>query len=293
VPTQISLEDSYIHMDTLDQVRKELLSLSLSLVKRMHIDLTESPEHAEGRRWLAIPQTLRLTTRPRPPVGPDGRRPRTFQRISRSGPMPTFVLSRSESDEAVAARLATEALMPMFKKLHPEKSGWNLSLINVAATNMQETAIGDGGSTGRDIGTMFRQQKRVLKQWQIEDKDVPPDGPPDEPEAHPVASAIETTLSASVNDASNTNDPVPDSTPTRPSSPRSDAERGIFPLPKTGSEDFIAPTQSTFAGEDDEASWQSDESLSEAMGETCPICDASMPAFAFEAHLRYHEMDTD
>jgi DNA polymerase iota len=28
----------------------------------------------------------------------------------------------------------------MFRKLHPEKTGWNLSLLNVAVTNMVESA---------------------------------------------------------------------------------------------------------------------------------------------------------
>ncbi|ERF74232.1 hypothetical protein EPUS_03422 [Endocarpon pusillum Z07020] len=181
VPSQISIEDSYTRLDTLDEVRKKLNLLSNSLIRRMHLDLMEDDDDAENtdhgiskRRWLAHPRTLRLTTRPRPAVNPDGTRSRSFNRVSRSLPMPTFAFSLTENVHALADRLVQDSLIPCFRKLHPERSGWNLSLVNVAVTNMAETAADSKDSKGRDISRMFRRQDDVLKEWRIVDEDVAP-----------------------------------------------------------------------------------------------------------------------
>jgi DNA polymerase iota len=173
VPTQISIEDSYVRLDTFEQVKKELFMLAASLIRRMHADLTEdddfdSPDASVGqRKWLAHPRTLRLSTRPRPPPYSDASRARSFNRISRSAPMPNFVFNLNESDTSVAEKLVQEALIPAFRKLHPEKSGWNLSLVNIAVTNMAETAAETKDSEGRDIGRMLKRQDEVLKDWKI------------------------------------------------------------------------------------------------------------------------------
>ena len=175
VPSQISIEDSYIRLDTFEQVKKELLMLAASLIRRMHADLTEEddddlylPEAGRShRRWLAHPRTLRLSTRPRPPLTADGSRTRSFSRISRSAPIPGFVFNLNENDESLAQKLVQEALIPAFRKLHPEKSGWNLSLVNVAVTNMAETAAETKDSEGRDIERMLKRQDDVLKDWKV------------------------------------------------------------------------------------------------------------------------------
>ena len=181
VPSQISIEDSYTRLDTLDEVRKKLNLLSNSLIRRMHLDLMEEDDDTENadhgilkRRWLAHPRTLRLTTRPRPALNPDGTRSRSFNRISRSLPMPTFAFSLTENVHALADRLVQDSLIPCFRKLHPERSGWNLSLVNVAVTNMAETAADSKDSDGRDISRMFRRQDDVLKEWRVVDEDVAP-----------------------------------------------------------------------------------------------------------------------
>jgi len=177
VPSQISIEDSYTRLDTFEQVKKELLMLATSLVRRMHADLTEEedfdmPEAGQSqRKWLAHPRTLRLSTRPRPPLNLDGKRSRSVNRISRSAPIPNFVFNLNESDESLAERLVQEALVPAFRKLHPEKSGWNLSLVNVAVTNMAETAAETKDSEGRDIGRMLKRQDDVLKDWRVVDRE--------------------------------------------------------------------------------------------------------------------------
>jgi len=184
IPRQISIEDSYMRLDTLEAVIKELRMLAKRLLERMHTDLLEedddtpdistAPTSAPSKpmkRWLAHPKTLRLTTRPRPPQNPDGSRNRSFARISKSGPMPTFVFSLKDDDtmDAVVEKLLHETLLPLFRKLHPEKKGWNLSLVNVAATNMADAARERGG-VGRDIGKMFRRQDEVLRQWRVDDE---------------------------------------------------------------------------------------------------------------------------
>lgn len=174
LPTQISIEDTYGRMDTLDAVRRELVSLTVSLIRRMRTDLTERLDESEAAtgqvpgtlrtsgtartRWLALPKTLRLSTRPRPPPTPDGGQIRSFNRISRSAPLPQYVCNLDENTDALAERLVHDLVMSMFRKLHPEKSGWNLHLLNVAVTNMVETAGERKQSGGRDIGKMFQKQ---------------------------------------------------------------------------------------------------------------------------------------
>lgn len=179
IPKQISLEDSYVRLDTYEEVMKELKALSRSLIKRMHVDLTEE-EHDDtasaSRRWLAHPRTVRLSARPRGAQDPiTSTRARSFQRMSRSAPLPNFIFSLSDSIDAIAERLVDEVLIPLFRRLHPEKLGWNLSLINIAVTNMAETAGDNKFASGRDIGSMFRKQEDTLREWKVEDRDVPPD----------------------------------------------------------------------------------------------------------------------
>jgi DNA polymerase iota len=85
--------------------------------------------------------------------------------------MPNFVFNLIETDESLAERLVQEALIPAFRKLHPEKSGWNLSLVNIAGTNMAETAAETKDSEGRDIGRMLKRQDEVLKDWRVMDRE--------------------------------------------------------------------------------------------------------------------------
>ena len=192
VPSQISQEDSYMkYLRSFDEVRRQLFLLSDRLIRRMHMDLMEDEddwaEENVQRRWLAHPRTLRLTTRPRPPPGPDGIRSRTFQRISRSAPIPNFVFSLKEPSTSLAQRLVEEHLLSMFRQLHSEKDGWNLSLINIAVTNMVETAAEHKDSKGRDIGRMFSRQEDVLRDFKVIEEPQTP-GFPDHSATDRVAS---------------------------------------------------------------------------------------------------------
>ncbi|KAB8346210.1 hypothetical protein FH972_023255 [Carpinus fangiana] len=174
VPRQISIEDSYIRLDTIDEAIREMTSTSRRLVERMRIDLTEADPPSAGetgserRRWIGRPETLRLTTRPRLPLNDDGTRTRTFKRISRSTALPGFVFNLDEHLDAIADRLVKEALLPLFKRLHPEKAGWNLSLLNVAVANMVDVGTTSKASAGRDIHSMLSRQEETLRPFQIQ-----------------------------------------------------------------------------------------------------------------------------
>ena len=282
VPRQISIEDSYIRLDTMEDVVKELQILAVSLLRRMRIDLTEADDEndvgleeeeligqgqrpKEVRQWLALPKTLRLTTRPRPPLNADGTRTRSFNRISRSGPMPTWIFNLHESIELLAERLVNEALIPSFRKLHPEKSGWNLSLVNIGVTNMVGTAADDKLSSGRDIGKMFRRQEDVLRQWKVEDRDVAPS----DKEAKTSADAV-----------------LPEDK--RNPLVKIEAPDGVDAKIRTpfGSQPKTIATNSPGDG-----LWESDEEYVED-GEICAACGATMPSFAVAAHQRFH-LDPD
>ena len=180
VPRQVSIEDSYRRLDTSDGVVRELHLLAKSLLSRMHADLveeeTEEASHdgagsdkVTSRRWIARPKTLRLSTRPRAAHNADGSRDRSLARVSKSAPMPSFVFNLKDDVGTVAERLVKETLVPLFRQLHPHKSGWDLSLINVAATNMVDAAS-DKGGIGRDISKMFRRQDTALRQRQVLEK---------------------------------------------------------------------------------------------------------------------------
>ncbi|KAI9723815.1 MAG: hypothetical protein M1828_004065 [Chrysothrix sp. TS-e1954] len=179
-PRQISIEDSYVRLDNLAQILEQLHSLTLRLLQRMRIDLLEASDadepaltslnEASTKQWLAKPEILRLTTRPRLPLNPDGTRSRTFKRISRSMQLPNFVFNLAESEQDLTSRLVAETLLPLFKKLHPEKSGWNLSLVNVAVTGMVDTASNAKNAEGRNIASMFKKQDDFFADFKVTDE---------------------------------------------------------------------------------------------------------------------------
>ncbi|KAK8220516.1 hypothetical protein IWZ01DRAFT_425891, partial [Phyllosticta capitalensis] len=267
-PKQISIEDSYLRLDTFDEVVKELRSLAISLLKRMRADLLEEEdEHSQDAigpdsseqtqaelpapsstrlRWMAHPATLRLSTRPRPPLNADGTRTRTFTRVSRSAPVPNFVFSLSTPIETLAERLVNEALLPLFRRLHPEKTGWNLSLVNVAVTNMAEAGGNAKSSVGQDIANMFRKQNPVEEAH----------SPPQPSELH--------------------DGPLTDFIP---------------PDARTGSEDMLVPTFSKDSRSDVDSSERDDvvggDGDADDLG-LCVVCGATMPSWALAGHARFH-----
>ena len=246
VPTQISIEDSYRVLDNMKDLREALTKLSISLINRMRVDLVDDSQEDESQQngskhdtsaiqhyeWLAIPRTLRLSTRPRPPRKSDEARQRAFQRISRSAPFPTFLLSTS-SIETLAARMVEDILMKLFYRLHPEDSGWDLSLVNIAVTNMSTMAGESRNAQGRDISKMLL----------------------------PITSDAEV--------ATDNRDQKP-------------------ALVTFGSEDNIPGSQES---ENDSKFWDDEVWTAEDERnavEHCRLCGAGLPAFALEAHLRFH-----
>ncbi|KAI5269823.1 DNA/RNA polymerase [Aureobasidium subglaciale] len=290
VPSQISIEDSYIRLDTLPEVLKELKTLSCSLIERMRIDLVsrdddpdpvpldrydeleseQAPEKAVGEhggkstlastksntnaertkakppgKWLAQPKTIRLSTRPRLPLNPDGTRTRSFKRISHSSALPSYVLSLTDTVDALAEKLVHETLIGMFRRLHPEKAGWNLSLVNLAVTNMSEAGGETRTANGRDIGSMFKRQESVHKEFTTyADEDATP----------PTESSFQTGLE----------------------------ER--TPL------GHVAQLDAEMSVGVEDSSWVEEENED---AERCGICGMSVPLFALPAHTRYHEVTDD
>ncbi|KAJ5221614.1 uncharacterized protein N7469_010501 [Penicillium citrinum] len=182
LPSQISIEDTYGRgrLDSMENVRRELTVLTKSLLRRMRADLVDRGDaNAEKPRWLAHPRTLRLSTRPRNAPETDGIRTYNSNRISRSAPLPSFVFNLDENLDSLAERIVQDHAMGMFRKLHTEKSGWDLGLMNIAVTNMVESAGDQKQSSGRDIGKMFRQQETVLREWTVYESDDPPTLTPD------------------------------------------------------------------------------------------------------------------
>lgn len=272
VPRQISIEDSYGRLDTINEVVKALRVLTESLLRRIQIDLLENDDednealgntvtdsatnNSTRRRWLAFPKTVRLSTRPRLPQNPDGRRNRSFARISRSAPIPNFVFSLKDDVGSLANRLVVETLIPLFRKMHPEKSGWNLSLVNVCAADIVDAASEKGGP-GRDIAKMFRRQDDVLKQWRIQ-------------EDHADVEMEEETLEEH-----------------KPEPETKMPEIKVQEIGRVGSEDVPTLSQEGHIGGED--IWESeDEDMVDEDGFRCEQCGALMPIFAMVAHSRWH-----
>ncbi|KAK7608712.1 hypothetical protein JOL62DRAFT_593567 [Phyllosticta paracitricarpa] len=310
-PRQISIEDSYLRLDTFDEVVKELRMLAISLLKRMHADLLEEEDEddqdgaataarLEKRRWKAHPATLRLSTRPRPPLNADGTRTRTFTRISRSAPVPNFIFSLSAPIESLAERLVNDALLPLFRRLHPEKTGWNLSLVNLAVTNMAEAGSNAKSSLGRDITSMFRKQTAPSIHLEPAGNLLPVDEiPKKNVDSGADAAAADQDNREKLGCAADAaSSPIEE--PAAPSPPRPLKPHGPFladfisPDTRTGSEDLLVPTMSkdsrsdVDSGEiDDYKDGSGGDGDADDLG-LCEVCGATMPAWALAGHARFH-----
>lgn len=259
-------------------VEKELLMLVKSLIRRMRVDLMstiietddfdldieqdslQNKEYMVDKQWIAHPRTLRLTTRQRSPLKPDGTRLRIMSRISKSCAMPSLIFNKTHSIEFTAESIVHETLLPLFRKLHPEQSEWNLNLVNICASNMSLIATGNKDGAGRHIGRMFKQQKGALRDWKVADVDVAP----------------------SYNDSG-----LQQSKEMVHAKGESE-EAADKPLDDYyhGSEDKHISTQESFF---EDILWDIDPAAPDA-GEACRTCGAVMPAFAITAHERFHAM---
>ncbi|TQS34334.1 hypothetical protein Golomagni_05286 [Golovinomyces magnicellulatus] len=172
-PTQISLENSYIRLNTLQDVIKELRELATNLLNRMYVDLIKNDEDFEDstkKTWIAKPRTIRISTRSRHISNSDESR-RNFSRVSKSCPLPNFIFDLRNDNNFKVEKLVRETLIPLFKRLHSDYYGWNLCLINICVTNMVEVANEDD-KIGRDMFQISRQRDQTIKTYQrLEDQD--------------------------------------------------------------------------------------------------------------------------
>ncbi|KAL8915118.1 MAG: hypothetical protein Q9171_000421 [Xanthocarpia ochracea] len=276
VPQQISIEDSYIRLDTMAEVEKELKLLSRRLLSRIRIDLSFMEDHDEvsgeqkgiehatsdnrsSRQWLAYPKVLRLSTRPRPPLNPDGTRSRTFNRISRSCDMPSLVLDLSNSVEGLSEILVRETLVPLFHKLHPQKSGWDLSLMNLCAASISLTAASSRDGAGRDISKMFKMQEHVLKDWKFEDIDN--------------AAAVGSESAVFHERARGAM-----------------GNQSQIKVKENFCDSVLKSKDETLKEiPDNDNTWQSDDEVT-GPNYTCNKCGSAMPDFAIAAHERFHDL---
>ena len=251
-------------------VTRELTLLMCSLIKRMRLDLMVDEEHDTvfgdkvppcevlnpSKRWSAHPRILRLTTRVRPPRNPDGSRPRTFNRISKSCTMPSIIFSQQQNIKRIAEKVVNSSLLPLFRQLHPEESGWDLSLVNLCATNMALAGTDSKDGAGRDIGRMFRRQNDVLREWKFDDTDLASFQPRD-----------------LIKNAS------------KISEPEQPHDKDIGSS-RHGSEDLDRSTQDSGVADD---VWNSEAQTAD-LGQACAVCGAHMPPFAVAAHQRFHSL---
>lgn len=278
VPSQISIEDTYMSrpLNSMGEIMRELRSLSVSLIRRLRVDLThedtDSSESSEAAklRWIAHPRTLRLSTRSRHRPGTlasDQNSTESFSRNTRSQPLPTIVYNLEEAEEAVAEQLVQGTLLPMFRRLNAERQGWNLALINICVTNMVLAAGTNEGSAGvgRDISQMFRTQKDKLRNFTAyEDETI--SGP--EIDIQP---KMALKLGQGINEHGLTQAAGP-------------------PFANTDSvHTAVEPSAVIYDNNDSDAVWEEDDDEHVAQ-HMCTICHHSVPLFALAAHERFHAM---
>ncbi|KAI0556061.1 hypothetical protein F4679DRAFT_16481 [Xylaria curta] len=283
VPTQISIEDTYMSrpLQTPTEVMRELRALATSLVRRMRVDLTEvdltPASDAAVPRWLAYPKTLRLSTRTKSkqtmaPSGTSSEVP-NFSRSSRSAALPTFVFQiPSPSCEEIAERLVIESLLPLFRRLHPERGGGlNLALLNICVTNMVIVAneTSNVPAPGRDIGRMFRTQEHKLREWTVYDTSPLP------APVVPASAGADNGVKACVEE---------------------DVQKDLFCGEEeeepdediTYHREIAMNCSSPLVDDGDDDIWDEQE---ESDSQRCQICGHALPAFAMPAHERFHAMD--
>ncbi|KAF2460234.1 hypothetical protein BDY21DRAFT_405586, partial [Lineolata rhizophorae] len=161
LPRQISVEDSFGAggaLDSLQGVQLVLGRLATSLVRRMRSELVDGEQGERGRRWVAVPRTVRLATRASSSAAagpsaaaPPGQPYAALPRASRSAPLPRLALELGSAADAVAERLVRAVLLPLFRRLHPGAPGKGpagIGVVNVAVANIVEGGGAGGGGGG-------------------------------------------------------------------------------------------------------------------------------------------------
>ncbi|KLU91915.1 DNA polymerase iota [Magnaporthiopsis poae ATCC 64411] len=298
IPTQISIEDTYASagLNTTAQVRRELTKISASLITRMRADLLAQDiagsgggvgaahhkaviDTAAAQKWIAVPRTLRLTTRPRHGSGSGGLSESSREynynhgRVSRSQPIPGFLLSLAQSVDQLAQRLAEEILMPMFHRLatpRPGSSGgggggYDVGLLNVCVANVTMTAGDGAGSSGRDIADMFRRRDEFRREFTVYD---------------------DASEEAQEQQQQQQRQQEP------PTSISTDGSTMLLDGDANAHEDELLETSvlgdvedDLFEGGDEMDPWDGHDA------QRCRTCGHAIPTFALEAHYRYHLLE--
>ncbi|KAL8409417.1 hypothetical protein RB594_007737 [Gaeumannomyces avenae] len=277
VPTQISIEDTYASagLNTAVQVKRELNKISASLITRMRADLAEDTGSSgtgaactagadAARKWIAVPKTLRLTTRPRHDGSLEGREYNyNHGRASRSQPIPGFLLSLTQPVDQLAQRLVEEALMPMFHRLATPRpgsgsgGGYDVGLLNVCVANVTMAAGDSAGSSGRDIAAMFKRRDEFRREFAVLDDAL------EEGQQPPLTvSTGSPKLLPNYDENAQENELLEMSV-------LCDAEDDLF------------------AGNDELDLWDDQDT------QRCRTCGHAIPTFALEAHYRYHLLDDE
>lgn len=290
-------------------------------------DPHSSPNSSSTPRWLAYPKTLRLSTRTKPkqPIPSSsissstagtatttatGAEVPNYNRSSRSTPLPSFVFhlpphatsnssvpspstSTSTSTpclpcEDLASRLVTDSLLPLFRRLHPERGGWNLALLNVCVTNMVLVAGAGAGeaATARDIGRMFRTQEDKLREWTVYDMSSAP-----ATNGNGAGAGVGVDIPVEVagrvgRDAAEGLEMWEEE---EGEQEEEDEEGGGGDLryhgTATRSSSSVAPL---LDDEGDDDIWEERDELD---SQRCQVCGHAIPIFAMAAHQRFHSMD--
>ncbi|KAK8086895.1 hypothetical protein PG994_001869 [Apiospora phragmitis] len=279
IPTQISIEDTYVTktLNTQAELMRELHALSRSLIRRLRVDLVVANDdsgHAPTgetavsgtgtpQKWLAYP---RRYSRPSVIDGSQQAPPRdNYNRSSRSSPLPTFVFGLKDGIDYIAERLASEAILPLFRRLHSERQNWNLALINICVTNMVPTGNEDGSiGGGRDIAKMFKTQDAKLKEFTVYSNDLPAPVATSQPSSsRELSNSSENSAAAAAQGPTGTAESV--------ANDNDDHDRQM--------EDIEAEGTMTAWDDDDNGECR-----------RCPECGQRIPEFAMSAHRRFHAL---
>ncbi|KAK9479793.1 hypothetical protein V1514DRAFT_327400 [Lipomyces japonicus] len=141
IPTQVSIEDTFMSLSSLDELKPVLHRLSESLLARMRIDLKSNG------LWIGYPSRIRLTLRHR--ASDYG------ARISKSEVIPSTVFKDERDVREVASVLVERVVMPLFKKLVHDARSFDIVLVNIAAVNIESSPV-----QAKDITLFLDRQKR-------------------------------------------------------------------------------------------------------------------------------------
>ena len=250
-PTVISIEDSFQHCELRQVVERRLEELAVDLVRRMEGDLRS----ADGK-WALYPSSVRLTVRHRQLVVSGIAH--KHRRVSKTARCPVEVFDSSSEPEQRARLLVRRSLMPLFDQLVERQASWDLSLLNIAVTDL--TSVKPAMSIANFLGTKRRRDS--------------------ESESHDRASIETARLSTSTNGGG------ADTSISRQS-------RGPVHLPssscrKAQDQSHLSSWQAASSldspGAEDCDSAATDASDEEA-GAFCPSCRSMIPLFAFETHV--------